>query len=112
MKNKDLFQIRSILKKNHTSKQVLTPYNEILAQKYVFKLLNELITYEYEICLDSLLKDDLDLDSLDLVQISMIIESDFSTQIEDSVIDSWVLVNDIVCVIKEFYKTDLNPILK
>ncbi|MCD7723243.1 MAG: acyl carrier protein [Clostridiales bacterium] len=56
---------------------------------------------EDDISLDSLLLDDLGADSLDVIEIIMSIEDEFSIEVPDSIIEKMVSVADIVNYIEK-----------
>ena len=54
-----------------------------------------------EIPMDANIRDDFDADSLDMVDIIMSCEDEFSVEIPDEVLDSLILVKDVVTYIEE-----------
>lgn len=56
---------------------------------------------EEDITLDSKLVDDLEADSLDLVELGMELEQHLGIPIDDEAVESWVLVADVVHSLKE-----------
>ena len=54
-----------------------------------------------EIPMDANIRDDFDADSLDMVDIIMSCEDEFSVEIPDEVLDSLILVKDVVAYIEE-----------
>ena len=54
-----------------------------------------------EIPMDANIRDDFDADSLDMVDLIMDVEDEFSVEIPDEVLDSLILVKDVVAYIEE-----------
>ena len=62
----------------------------------VFEKLREIIVNQLDVTLDTNLVEDLEADSLDLVEVIMAIEDEFSIEIPDESMDSFKTVADVV----------------
>ena len=72
----------------------------------VFEIIKKIIAEQFgisenEVTLDLKLEDDLDADSLDLVDLVMTFEDEFKTEVPDEVIENIKTVGDIVKFIEE-----------
>ncbi len=61
----------------------------------VRKVINEMCAPAEEVTLDTHLVDDLEMDSLDVVEFSMMIEEEFDIEIPDSISEMFKMVKDV-----------------
>ena len=71
-------------------------------KKRVTKIMNETLCLErYEFGPEELLQDDLGVDSFDIVEIQMLLESEYDIKIPDETIEKWKTVGDIIDYVKK-----------